>query len=134
MPRKRLFCQENDTRSGRRFACHLYPSHGPLRCITSHSFRARLCHAKNEAPEEEAVPNPHVMQMTRNCISRLDQEIGTLRSETRRLQDATGSKFSKRRHVAHAQSVVLVSPRRVENVGFACLTFCTKREYICSCA
>ena len=34
----------------------LYPSHGPLRFITSHSFRARLCHAKNEAPEEEAVP------------------------------------------------------------------------------
>ena len=30
------------------------PSHGPLRFITSHSFRARLCHAKNEAPEEEA--------------------------------------------------------------------------------
>ena len=30
-------------------------SHGPLRFITSHSFRARLCHAKNEAPEEEAV-------------------------------------------------------------------------------
>ena len=27
---------------------------GPLRFITSHSFRARLCHAKNEAPEEEA--------------------------------------------------------------------------------
>ena len=35
-------------------ACRLYPSHGPLRLITSHSFRARLCHAKNEAPEEEA--------------------------------------------------------------------------------
>ena len=49
-------CQENDTRSGRRFACRLYPSHGPLRFITSHSFRASLCHAKNEAPEEEAVP------------------------------------------------------------------------------
>ena len=32
------------------------PSHGPLRFITSHSFRARLCHAKNEAPEEEAGP------------------------------------------------------------------------------
>ena len=38
--------------------------------------------------------------------------LGTLRSETRRLQDATGSKFSKRRHVAHAHAVVLVSPRR----------------------
>ena len=38
------------------FARCLYPSHGPLRFITSHSFRARLlCHAKNEAPEEEAV-------------------------------------------------------------------------------
>ena len=34
----------------------LYPSHGPLRfiMITSHSFRALLCHVKNEAPEEEA--------------------------------------------------------------------------------
>ena len=42
-------------RARRRFACRLYPSHGPLRFITSHSFRARLCHAKNEAPEEEAV-------------------------------------------------------------------------------
>ena len=41
-------------RARRRFACRLYPSHGPLRFITSHSFRARLCHAKNEAPEEEA--------------------------------------------------------------------------------
>ena len=30
------------------------PFHGPLRFITSHSFRARLCHAKNETPEEEA--------------------------------------------------------------------------------
>ena len=30
------------------------PSHGPLLLITSHSFRARPCHAKNEAPEEEA--------------------------------------------------------------------------------
>ena len=29
-------------------------SHGPLRFITSYSFRARLCHAKNEALEEEA--------------------------------------------------------------------------------
>ena len=38
----------------RRFACRLYPSHGPLRFIISHSFRARLCHEKNEAPEEEA--------------------------------------------------------------------------------
>ena len=34
--------------------CRLYPSHGPLRFITSQSFRACLCHAKNEAPEEEA--------------------------------------------------------------------------------
>ena len=34
--------------------CRLYPSHGPLRFITGHLFRARLCHAKNEGPEEEA--------------------------------------------------------------------------------
>ena len=38
----------------RKAGSRLYPSHGPLRFITSHSFRARLCHAKNEAPEEEA--------------------------------------------------------------------------------
>ena len=38
--------------------CRLYPSHGPLWFITSHSFRARLCHAKNEAPEEEAACSP----------------------------------------------------------------------------
>ena len=54
--------------------------------------------------------------------------IGTLRSETRQEVNF------QRRHDAHAQAVALVSPRRVENVGFACLTFCTKREYICSCA
>ena len=47
-------------RARRRFACRLYPSHGPLRFITSHSFRARLCHAKNEAPEEEAEPRGSV--------------------------------------------------------------------------
>ena len=29
-------------------------THGPLQFITSHLFRASLCHAKNEAPEEEA--------------------------------------------------------------------------------
>ena len=38
-------------KAGRR---QLYPSHGPLRFIPSHSFRSRLCHAKNVAPEEEA--------------------------------------------------------------------------------
>ena len=43
-----------ETTGETRFACRLYPSHGPLRFITSHSFRARLCHAKNVAPEEEA--------------------------------------------------------------------------------
>ena len=42
-----------------KFACRPYPSHGPLRLITSHSFRARLCHAKNEAPEEEADTKPY---------------------------------------------------------------------------
>ena len=34
----------------------LYPCHGPLRFITSHLFRARLCHTKNEVPGEEAAP------------------------------------------------------------------------------
>ena len=42
---------------------------GPLRFITSHSFRARLCHAKNEAPEEEAVPR-QCGQPLRNEIER----------------------------------------------------------------
>ena len=46
-----------------RFACRLYPSHGPLRFITSHSFRARLCHAKNEAPEEEAVSKSKLLRL-----------------------------------------------------------------------
>ena len=42
-------------RKGRREGDNgLYPSQGPLRFITSHSFRPRLCQAKNEAPEEEA--------------------------------------------------------------------------------
>ena len=36
-------------RARRRFACRLYPSHGPLRFITRHSFRARLCHAKRSS-------------------------------------------------------------------------------------
>ena len=43
------FSDNSDRQGGR-----LYPSHGPLWFITSHSFRARLCHAKNEAPGEEA--------------------------------------------------------------------------------
>ena len=42
-------------KAGRRQRASLYPSHGSLRFITSHSFPARLSHAKNEAPEEEAV-------------------------------------------------------------------------------
>ena len=45
------------------FVCRLHPSHGPLRFITSHSplaFRARLCLAKNEAPEEEAALIPYL--------------------------------------------------------------------------
>ena len=37
-------------------------SHGPLRFITGHSFRARLCRAKNEAPEEEAGTDPWWMK------------------------------------------------------------------------
>ena len=44
-----------ETTGETRFACRLYTSHGPLGFITSHSFRARFCLAKNEAPEEEAV-------------------------------------------------------------------------------
>ena len=50
-------CARKGRREGEGFACRLYPSHGSLRFITSHSFRARLCHAKNEAPEEEADSN-----------------------------------------------------------------------------
>ena len=33
----------------RRFACRQYPSHGPLRFITSHSFRARLCQCEKRS-------------------------------------------------------------------------------------
>ena len=50
------------------FACRLYPSHGPLRFITSHSFRARLCHAKNEAPEEEADSFPYLETRGREAL------------------------------------------------------------------
>ena len=58
----------------RRFACRLYPFHGPLRFITSHSFRARLFHAKNEAPEEEAAIVP-------NCFTTTIDEIKGFFSE-----------------------------------------------------
>ena len=53
---RRLSFEENvrAKEGGKETTFRLYPSHGPLRFITSHSFRARLCHAKNEAPEEEA--------------------------------------------------------------------------------
>ena len=54
-------------RARRRFACRLYPSHGPLRFITSHLFRARLCHAKNEAPEEEVRLVCKTQQITIPC-------------------------------------------------------------------
>ena len=57
VPRRLSRCARKGRREGDN-GCRLYPSHGPLRCITSHSFRARLCHAKNEAPEEEAVSAP----------------------------------------------------------------------------
>ena len=62
VPRRLSRCARKGRRegdNGRDFACRLYPSHGPLRFITSHSFRARLCHAKNEAPEEEAGMNTY---------------------------------------------------------------------------
>ena len=51
--------REGDNRRDVASPARLYPSHGPLRFITSHSFRARLCHAKNEGPEEEAVAKRH---------------------------------------------------------------------------
>ena len=74
-------------KAGRRQRARLlYPSHGPLRFITCHSFCARLCHAKNESPEEEAgapafktivnkefglVRNQHQFLSSRiNCIPR----------------------------------------------------------------
>ena len=66
MPRKRLFCQENDITSDRRFACRLHPAHGPLPLITSHSrfalastmrktkrLRRRLSHGKATQQNEE---------------------------------------------------------------------------------
>ena len=54
VPRRLSFDENVRAKEGGKEACSLYPSHGPLRFITSHSFRARLFHAKNEAPEEEA--------------------------------------------------------------------------------
>ena len=68
----------------RRFACRLYPSHGPLRFITSHSFRARLCHAKNEeAPEEEAVPELRRRRRLDGWTTKLDDVLTTLRMPRR---------------------------------------------------
>ena len=52
-----------------------YPSHGPLRCITSHSFRACLCHAKNEAPEEEA--EAKVKRLYSQAEHRLISKVGS---------------------------------------------------------
>ena len=46
-----------------------------------------------------------------------------------KIRDATGSKFSQRRHVTHAQAVVLMASRRVENVKFEVLALRRKREY-----
>ena len=57
VPRRLSFHENVRAKEGGKKTTRLYPSHGPLRFITSHSFRARLCHAKNEAPEEEAVSN-----------------------------------------------------------------------------
>ena len=45
-----------------------FPAHGPLWCITSHSFRARLCHAKNEAPEEEAAIGKKTRRIREKCV------------------------------------------------------------------
>ena len=70
-------------------------------------------------------------------ISQFFDSARELRSRVIRdfkIQDAAGSKFSKRRHIAHTQAVVLMASRRVENVSLAILTFCTKREYIPSSA
>ena len=66
VPRKRLFRQESDIRSDRRFVCRLHPAHGPLRFITSHSrfalastmrktkrLRRRLSHGKATQQNEE---------------------------------------------------------------------------------
>ena len=60
-------------------------------------------------------------------------------SHTRELKirDATGSKFSQRRRVTHAQAIVLMASngitkmasRRVENVKFEVLALRRKREY-----
>ena len=73
-------------KAGRR---QLYPSHGPLRFITSHSFRARLCHAKNEAPEEEAVTVPCLRQrviiLSRKLVSFCTQNKRTSDNSTKGL-------------------------------------------------
>ena len=76
-----------------RFAYRLYPSHGPLRFITSQSFRARLCHAKNEAHEEEAVLHPYNIIYKKHCQSftqsqpfcLVTQQEGAVRYKTKRL-------------------------------------------------
>ena len=65
VPRRLSRCARKGRREG---DSRLYPSHGPLRFITSHSFRARLCHAKNEAPEEEADSFPYLETRGREAL------------------------------------------------------------------
>ena len=64
-----------ETTGETRFARRLYPSHGPVRFITSHSFRARLCHAKNEAPEEEAACVKSLVLSHSRVITNLYREV-----------------------------------------------------------
>ena len=64
-----------ETTDETRFACRLYPSHGPVWFITSHSFRARLCHAKNEAPEEEAACVKSLVLSHIQVITNLYREV-----------------------------------------------------------
>ena len=67
VPRRHSFDENVRANEGRKettgetcFACRLYPSHGPLRFITSHSrfVLASAGHAKKEVPEEEAGTEP----------------------------------------------------------------------------
>ena len=71
VPRRLSFHENVRAKEGGKKTTRLYPSHGPLRFITSHSFRSRLCHAKNEAPEEEADHDHNYKQRRRHINKEL---------------------------------------------------------------
>ena len=124
--------EECDYRTATGFAVFRTPT--PIDNIYHDEWYELLNAQKNRPSITEKEARKNMTQGSKRSLLRRLQSVGTLRSETRRLYDAVGSNFLRRRHIAHAHAVVLMASRRVENVGLAILTFCTKREYIPFCA